>query len=94
MANTGPLFPLGTLGITPGAMLALEESNEIFGTFLHRHWAGDWGEVDAEDKAANDSALKTQLRLLSVYHTAKGQKLYIITEADRSATTILTPDEY
>ena len=59
-----------------------------------RHMAGDWGEVDAEDKAANDLALMDGSRLLSAYTTTKGQKLWIITEADRSVTTILLPSDY
>ena len=59
-----------------------------------RHMAGDWGDVDEEDKAANDQALTDGSRLLSAYRTAAAKKLWIITEADRSATTILLPEEY
>jgi hypothetical protein len=56
--------------------------------------AGDWGDVDQEDQAANDHALEDGSRLLSAYTTLKGQRIWIITEADRSATTILLPEEY
>ena len=56
--------------------------------------AGDWGEVDEEDKRLNDAALKDGTRLLSAYVTSRGAGLWIITEADRSATTILLPSEY
>ena len=55
---------------------------------------GDWGELDEEDKTANDEALKTGERLLSAYKSATGTKFWIITEADRSVTTILMPEDY
>jgi len=61
---------------------------------LARHLAGDWGDVSEHDRQANDQALNDGLRLLSVYHTAGGTKFWIITEADRSATTVLLPEEY
>jgi hypothetical protein len=61
---------------------------------LKRHQAGDWGEVGAEDGEANDSALVEGARLLSVYRTATGIKFWIITEADRSSTTVLMPEDY
>jgi hypothetical protein len=79
---------------TPGALAALEESGESPSFFLSRHARGDWGEVDAEDKEANDLALEEGSRLLSAYTTANGTKLWVITEADRSATTVLLPAEY
>lgn len=60
---------------------------------LHRHRLGDWGEVCPEDKRANDAALVDGTRLLSAY-TVQGTKVWIITEADRSATTVLFPEEY
>jgi hypothetical protein len=62
-------------------------------SLLARHSAGDWGDLDASDKAANDKALVEGTRLLSCYHVG-GVKLYVITEWDRSATTILPADEY
>jgi hypothetical protein len=55
---------------------------------------GDWGVVDAEDKQANDEALKSGERLLSAYVIKSGERVWVITEADRSATTLLLPDEY
>ena len=61
---------------------------------LARHITGDWGELDAEDQRANEDALVTDARILSAYVLPSGVKLWIITEADRSATTLLLPDEY
>jgi hypothetical protein len=94
-----PKFSLGQLLATPGALKALEESGQSPAFFLDRHLAGDWGEVDAEDKRANDQALVDGSRLLSAYRTLKGERIWIITEAmgddgRRSATTVLTPHEY
>ncbi len=63
-------------------------------TALGKHLAGDWGDVCEEDRQANEESLKDGLRLLSVYHTSDGTKFWIITEADRSATTVLLPEEY
>ena len=63
--------------------------------YLRRHHCGDWGEELCEDdKQANESALEHDLRLLSCYRTPKGDRLYVITEHDRSVTTILLPEEY
>ena len=62
--------------------------------FLQRHAAGDWGEVDAHDKAENEYSLQQGFRLLAAYRLADGTKIWIITEADRSATTLLLPEEY
>jgi hypothetical protein len=90
-----PLFRLGQTLSTPGAVDAMRQANANAAQYLFRHAQGDWGEVCAEDKAANDDALKHGSRLLSAY-TLKGTnvKIWIITEADRSCTTILLPDEY
>ena len=88
------LVPLGRLVATPGALRALEEAGQSPAEFLDRHVIGDWGEVCDEDKQANNEALDQGLRILSAYRTRNGTKLWIITEADRSATTILLPDEY
>ena len=92
-------FPLGQLLATPGALAALEESGQSPSDFLSRHANGDWGLVDREDWQANDSSLVDGSRLLSAYKTAKGVKLWVLTEAkdddgNRAATTILLPDEY
>ena len=89
-----PKFPLGRVVATPGALAALQSSGEAPEKFLRRHASGDWGEVDAEDERANDQAVGHGLRILSVYETATGERLWIITEADRSSTTLLLPDEY
>ena len=89
-----PKFSLGRLVATPGALEALEESGQSPVEFLSRHVAGDWGEVCDEDKALNDDALECGARLLSSYMTLKGVKIWIITEADRSSTCALLPEEY
>jgi hypothetical protein len=88
------LFALGDLVATPEALAALERSEQEPETFLTLHEQGDWGEISAEDKAANTLALITGERILSAYRTALGEHLWIITEADRSSTCILLPDEY
>ncbi len=93
------LFSIGRTLATPGAITALENAGQTPATFLDRHVAGDWGSVDAGDFQANQDALTSGARLLSVYYTAYGVKLYVITEAadevgNRSATTILKPEEY
>ena len=87
-------FPLGQLVATPGALRALEEAGQSPAYFLARHVQGDWGEVNDEDKRANDQALVDGSRLLSAYRTLKGVKIWIITEADRSSSCILLPSEY
>ena len=86
-------FDLGQIVATPGALEALGSAGQSPAEFLTRHVQGDWGEVDDEDKQANDDALKTGARLLSAY-TALDERIWIITEADRSSTCILLPSEY
>ena len=86
-----PRFPLGKIYATPGA-LALEVD---LTKYLRRHHCGDWGEaLCAEDKETNEHSLKNGTRLLSCYRTPSGERLYIITEHDRSITTIMLPSEY
>ena len=87
-------FPLGWLLATPGALQALEKAGQQPQEFLDRHSKGDWGELDSHDLRENEFSLERGLRLLSSYTTAAGDKLWIITEADRSATTLLLPEEY
>ncbi len=87
-------FPLGQTYITPGAEEALMIAGQTGIEFLRRHMSCDFGDVTDEDWQENELSLREGFRLLSAYRTAKGQKLWIITEADRSATTILLPDEY
>ena len=89
-----PLFPLGHVVATPAALAAIEKSGQQSGEFLARHVIGDWGDLDAHDRAENEFSLQHGLRLLSAYHTSAGEKLWVITEADRSSTCILLPEEY
>ena len=86
------LFRLGRIVATPNALGKLSHP-DIFQA-LQRHQAGDWGDVDEEDRQANDRALTEGTRLFSVYHAANGVKFWVITEADRSATTFLLPEDY
>jgi hypothetical protein len=90
---TGPLFPLGQMVATPGATRVMERLGIIPLALLCRHVSGDWGDIDPEDKGLNDHALETGERILSVYG-AESDRLWVITEADRSATTILRPEDY
>ena len=85
-------FPLGQVVITRGALELLPQ-HEVLGA-IQRHAAGHWGDVDEHDRRENELSLIEGFRLFSVYHTAEGTAFWIITEADRSATTILLPDEY
>jgi hypothetical protein len=89
-----PLFARGQVVLTPGTLAALERANQTPGEFLARHVAGDWGEVPQEDKAENEVSLLNGYRLLSAYHTSLGERLWVLTEADRSVTTLLLPEEY
>ena len=87
--------PPGRVLATPGALAAFARTPTVgVWDYLRRHLTGDWGDVDREDWAANDRALRERTRLLSAYHLPDGTKVCIITEADRAATTILLPDEY
>jgi hypothetical protein len=88
------LFPLGQIVATPGALAALERANQPPTCFLARHAIGDWGELEPSDAAENEYGIAHGFRLLSSYTTIAGEKLWIITEADRSATTLLLPEEY
>ncbi|MGC4031490.1 MAG: hypothetical protein QM754_07110 [Tepidisphaeraceae bacterium] len=88
------LFPLGQLLSTPGAIEAAAKADDDLLPYLTRHAAGDWGTVDKHDSRANDQALKAGNRLLSAYLLKDGTKIWVITEADRAATTVLLPDEY
>ena len=86
------LFPLQRVMVTPGAQEALS-TGELIGS-LSRHIGGDWGDVSEEDQLANDVALKIGRRLFSSYRTDAGTKFWIISEHDRSVTTVLLPQEY
>ena len=85
-------FPLGQTVITPNAAASVEHADVL--SALRRHASGDWGELGEEDRAANDRALVEGTRLLSAYRSSKGIRFWIITEADRSVTTILLPEDY
>lgn len=86
---------LGQVVATPGALEALDEADSTLMPYLIRHAAGDWGDVPAEDAVANNEALIHGSRILSAYTLRDGQtKIWIITEWDRSVTTILLPSEY
>lgn len=87
-----PKFTLGKLVATPNALERITHKEILCA--LGRHVSGDWGEVDAHDKEANDTALKEGTRLLSAYTSQSGTKFWIITEADRSATIVLLPEDY
>lgn len=87
------LFELGRIVATPGAIALMEDTQTLPVHLLARHICGDWGELDTEDKASNDHAVGAYLRILSAYPLGTG-RVWVITEADRSATTILLPEEY
>ena len=85
---------LGQVLATPGALAALKQSGDALGDLLDRHRCGDWGETCLEDAQANEDALEDGGRVFSVYRLKDGTRIWIITEADRAATTALLPDEY
>ena len=89
-----PLFGFGQVLGTPGALRALGEAGQGPDEFLARHVTGDWGEVCEEDKAENELSVREGFRILSAYRLRTGVKVWVITEADRSATTFLLPSEY
>jgi hypothetical protein len=86
------LFQPGQIVATPGALGLAEQGIDLL-CYLKRHLNGDWGELCEADKAENDFSLQNGFRLMSAYPTPCG-KLWIITEADRSVTTFLLPEEY
>jgi len=100
-----PKFKLGQMVIaTPGAAEAMQKAHQSPAEFISRHAAGDWGDLCAEDKKLNDAAIAHENtantdndmrgRVLSAYHTKLGEKIWVITEADRSSTCLLLPSEY
>lgn len=100
--------PIGRLFVTPGALEALHRAERLVAPdaahtaglaplaarYLVRHMTGDWGDLDADDRAANDRALANGERILSAYELATGERIWIITEADRSMTSVILPQEY
>jgi hypothetical protein len=92
--NASPLFSLGQLLATPAALRLLANHGIQPITLLQRHSGGDWGDLDEHDRHQNHFALRAGLRILSSYRISDTDKVWIITEADRSCTTILLPEEY
>jgi hypothetical protein len=89
-----PRFPLGKVVATPGALRALEDARQGPLELVRRHVRGDWGEVCAEDARENNLSVDRGFRILSAYTLSTGVKVWVITEADRSSTSILLPEEY
>lgn len=87
-----PLFPLGSVVITSNANSILPPS--VARHFLERHAKGDWGDLDQDDREQNQRALREGLRLFSRYTDGKGKVVYVITESDRSSTTVLLAEDY
>lgn len=87
-------FSLGRLVATPGALEVLAANGESAAQYLSRHVAGDYGDVCEEDKRLNDEAIKEGSRILSAYSLKSGERLFVISEADRSSTCVLLSTEY
>jgi hypothetical protein len=87
-------FQLGRMVATPGALEALKEAGQDAIEFIYRHQQGDWGDLKEEDKRENEFSVDKYLRIFSAYHLKDQTKIWIITEADRSVTTVLLPSEY
>ena len=108
LMSNAPRFALGQLVATPGALELLEQTGFSALALVSRHVHGDWGDCCAEDKATNEAAVRQRMRVMSVYRLVDAETLlqtpldkrsslptlWIITEADRSATTLLLPSEY
>ena len=89
-----PLFPLGQVVATPGALAVLDQAAVNAAELLQRHLFGDWGNVPIEDAEENIRSVGSGWRILSSYQVGEDDRIWIITEADRSVTTLLLPDEY
>ncbi len=87
-------FTMGHVVATPAALELLEETGSDYMLLLRRHMHGDWGNLGSEDKAANDNATKLGGRVFSSYNVTDTQKIWVITEADRSSTCVMTPADY
>ena len=92
--TTKPLFDLGQIVATPGALAALEKTGQTPMEFLSRHVAGDWGDIPEEDRKENQYSVERGFRPFSSYRTTADQVVWVITEANRSHTTLLLPNEY
>jgi hypothetical protein len=89
-----PLFPLGQIVTTPGALAAFEKAGQALPEFLTRHASGDWGDLCPEDRKENEFSLERGFQIFSSYFTEVGDELWIITDHHFSITTILLPQEY
>ena len=89
-----PRFSLGQIVATPGALAALGRAGDTPASLLRRHVSGDWGGLDAKDRAENERSVVAGFRLLPAYQLSDGTRIWVITEADRSSTCILLPQEY
>jgi hypothetical protein len=83
-------FPLGQVVATPGVLAAFEASGQASGEFLQRHASGDWGELSAADKRENELSVRNGYRILSAYRLKNGVRFWVITEADRSSTWVVS----
>lgn len=90
----GGRFPLGRIVATPGAIEALAQANVDGRELLFKHHRGEWGDLSEDDKQENDFSVDKYLRLFSCYRINDDEKIWVITEADRSVTTLLLPGEY
>lgn len=89
-----PLFELGQVVATPGALAAMTEMGIAPLALIYRHVTGDWGDLGAEDQQQNLLAIRSGPHIFSSYKIGASVKIWIITEADRSSTTLLMLDEY
>ena len=88
------MFELGRISVTAGAQHVLRDSGQSADEFIQRHASGDWGDVSEETRRANQENLEVGGRLESVYHTAHAEKLLVVTEPDRSLTSVMVPEEF
>lgn len=87
-------FPLGRVVATPGALSALEKAEQLPAEFLDRHVNDDWGDVPDADKQENEVSIEQGFRILSAYTTSAADRIWVLTEADRSTTILMLPEEY
>ncbi len=92
--QAGPRFKPGRIFLTPAALQLLQATGIPFIDLLIRHIRGDWGDISESDRQQNELSLSAGLRLLSSYALPHGERIWIITEWDRTSTTILLPDDY
>jgi hypothetical protein len=88
------ILELGRVVATPGALEQMKRAGQSPSEFLNRHLSGDWGDLCAEDRRLNDEAVENGDRVLSAYNLTTGSKIWVITEADRSSTCLLRPEDY